>query len=184
MLTTPVPSGELIVVTSLDGIEDVFSCMVEKPLPGFQMSPEVNIDESLLILAGLMVKIDPTFKFNDVSGRTKPGSDIYPHIDNSYVQSMAGIAVHENISGIGEVILQLVAPTVSSDDEITPEVFVGPALRGNIQPGTKTVFSERIFSQEYGVIIGASRHKFTTLGGGLGRSWFRYTYSGGSRSVW
>lgn len=169
--------GELTVVQDVRGIEPAFSAMVEEPLPGFQIAPEVDKGAALLFLAGLVREYDPSFEFNSFTERTSLHAIERPHLDGGYVADVAGVALHEVVAGEGTVALQLVQPGVSVNRNIDPSVFVGPCLRGRLVPGMKTVFSQGLYVPGKGVILGGTYHSFVTAGDGL-RTWRRYTSQG------
>lgn len=178
MISPASASGELVVAKSLAAIEPAFTAMIEIPSPGFQIAPDVDTDESLRILQGLMRRHDPTFSFNDIGGRRNPDTVAIPHYDEYYARRMAGIAVNVIEEGEGDVALQLLGKDVVVDrEELTPGDFIGPCLRGETMPGMKTVFSERIYVPEHGVILGATYHYFGTRGD-TPRKWLRYTFAG------
>lgn len=171
-------TAELVVVRSVTNIESAFTSMVEDPLPGFQIGPEVDTGECLLVLAALMHRYDPAFAFDDISGRTNPDTIALPHYDAGYARTMAGIAVNEVEYGEGDVALRLLNKDVVADNEsLSVADFVGPCLRGETRPGMKTVFSERIYATDRGVILGATYHYFGTKGD-VARKWMRYTSAG------
>ena len=178
MSLSMIPSGELALVHASSGIEPAFEAMVFTPLPGFQIVSAVSTEESLATLQGLMRRFNPGFEFDEVSNEYNSGGTTQPHLDGLYPESFSGLALHENIHGLGTVTLQLVRPNITDDSEINNGDFVGPCLEGALEPGTKTIFSEQIFDEAtQQVILGAAYHMFTSNSGNT-RRWKRYTYSG------
>jgi hypothetical protein len=171
------PSAQLEVVGSTDGIVPAFENLVSTPLPGFQISPDVSTEDSLAILRQAMQQYNPGFEFDDIFGQQDIGTT-HAHLDGGYAGRMAGLTLHENIHGLGKVTLQLVKPDVTETSQMKKRSLVSPCMSGELMPGMKTVFSNRIYDvHEKRVLAGATYHLFEIADSSSARSWRRYTSS-------
>lgn len=171
------PTGQLEVAHQPAGIAEAFQRMLAKPLPGFQISPGVSTENALNVLTSEMQRYNPGFEFDDIFGQDHIGTT-HAHLDGGYAGRMAGLTLHENILGSGLVTLQLVKPTVTETSQIKKRNLLAPCLSGELTPGMKTVFSNRIYDlQEEKILLGASYHLFEIANTSEPRSWRRYTSS-------
>jgi hypothetical protein len=178
------PTGNLTVARTVPGIAPAFHTMLKEPLPGFQIGPEVSLEDAKTELTRLMhASGDPAFQFDNVTNvqQTPPG-ERYIHLDPNVI-SAAGASLNRTISGAGKVTLQLVDPSIHTLEEIPDNSVVGPCLHGDLLPEMKTVFSQRIFdfSREL-FLVGATLHLFTTAKWPP-RSWEGHFFSGKGRII-
>jgi len=171
------PTGRLEVVDQVDDVASAFGTMVASPLPGFQIAPEVGTEDALEILRAEMRQYNPGFDFDDIFGQNHIGTT-HAHLDGGYAGRMAGVTLHENIQGLGSVTLQLVKPDVTETSQMRKRSLLDPCLQGELRPGIKTVFSNRIYNiHERRILVGATYHLFEIAASSGARSWKRYTSS-------
>lgn len=171
------PAGRLEVIDQVDSVASAFKTMVASPLPGFQIAPEVATEDALEILRAEMQQYNPGFDFDDIFGQEHIGTT-HSHLDCGYAGRMAGVTLHENMQGLGTVTLQLVKPDVTETSQMRKRSLIDPCLQGELKPGIKTVFSNRIYDvHEKKILVGATYHLFEIAASSGTRSWKRYTSS-------
>lgn len=164
--------------------------------PGFQIGPDVAVEDCLEILQRHMrttLGVEQ-FTYNVTFGTERPGAidgiahsyvmehrgDSGPHIDEPEAKRNLGLVLHENLRGVGRVVLQLAKPGIQDlgkDKHGLPKVrwrdVDGPKYEGVLGPHIKTVFSEGIATTGLlRVRLGPAIHDFQSLD--TDRDWIRY----------
>lgn len=171
---------ELTVIRDASDIPEVFAKDIcEQRRPGFQVAPEVPLDETIDTLQDVMHRLGYEGYFAvDLSSLHVPG-DTELHIDENQVANAAGLAIHHNIAGMGKVLLRsarLGLRQTPFDRLAAIKMRLasrGPFFEGLLQPGMKTVFSEGFIAASGLAHLGPAQHFF--LSDGDYRAWERYT---------
>jgi hypothetical protein len=193
---------KLAVAETPADIEPVFVQTYTNGWPGFQIGSDVSTAESLAILQEHMrTKLGlARFTFNASFGTVLPEGmpgiiapyvreddenehDSGPHVDESQARRKLGIVLHENIRGVGRVVLQLAKYGVTELDSdaqgrsvVHRRNVASPPFEGTLEPGRKTMFFEgfRSLGDLSIVTVGPTIHDFQSTGGR--REWLRYSW--------
>jgi len=173
--------------------------MSVKGRPGFQVGPDVPVEECVDILEEQMRSVFGVtdFEFNASFGNIRPtdiSRETYPvlnggsdasgrHTDEPEARRKAGIALHVNVQGVGHTILQAARPGVIDFVESKRRSIknfrqtAGPQYQGELVPGMMTVMSEGLVASAglIAVTLGPAIHEFTTTGPDP-RQWYRLTW--------
>jgi len=187
---------QLAVAETASAVDPTFEQMYTKGRPGFQIGPDVPVEDCLEILqTHMQTRLGLTaFRFNAAFGTTEPHDvpgirsfepkttphDSGPHIDEPEARRRLGIVLHDNLQSVGRVVLQRARLGVT---DLTEErrsrlprrgPTVGPKFEGQLFPGMKTVFTEGLVATT-GLIeisLGPSVHDFTSSS--EYRDWVRF----------
>jgi len=175
----------LQVAQSIEEIDQAFDSLLQQETPGFQISPDLSLDQSKAHLEERMAPYIDGFQFNHVfsTAGIQRRNAIF-HIDAKLARDKNGIALHETTKGTGEVELAL----LESEQQLTPQVLDQTWLTnlrysvrrkhvGELAVGVKTVFSEGISPTPLTTGLGPTVHRFRSKRG-VSRSFSRYTWDG------
>jgi hypothetical protein len=177
---------QLALAETVGAVDTSFHQMYSDGRPGFQISPDVAVEDCLEILQSHMrARLGISdFSFNVAFGTIEPegiagirhshlkgtAHDSGPHIDEPEARRNLGIVLHDNRQGIGRVTLQLARCGVIDLDSqrLSRLPGRGPAasrkFEGKLFPGVKTVFSEGLVAATglVKVQLGATIHDFVS----------------------
>jgi hypothetical protein len=180
----------LEIAQNISEVNEGYDLLVAREVPGFQIAPDVDIDEAKQTLENRMSKLVLGFMFDLKQFVNLPPTEIL-HIDTELAKRRRGLNLHENVQGEGVVDIIAVRPSklyflsylselggrVSKTIIDKSKYYDSDIYRGKLEPGIKTVFSEGIRSPMLDYEIGPSAHRFTTSPGSA-RTYNRYLWSG------
>ncbi len=191
---------KLAIAHSAEDISPTFTKAYSHGWPGFQIGSEVPTAECLAALQEHMrTRLGlARFAFNASFGNVLPegmpgirtsylneggNNDSGLHIDESQARRELGIVLHDNMRGLGRVVLQLARPGITELDNdergfsvVHRRDVAGPPFEGLLEPGRKTMFFEGFSSvgSPSVITVGATIHDFQSADGP--REWVRYSW--------
>jgi hypothetical protein len=180
----------LEIAQDLNEVSEGYDLIIAREAPGYQVAPEVNIDEAKQVIEARMGALMLGFTFDQKQYVGLPSREML-HIDSLLARPRRGLNLHETLEGSGQVDLIAVRPSkryyLSYAAEIPGLVskrlldmykyYEGDTYRGKLEPGMKTVFSEGIKSPLLDYEVGPTAHKFMTSPNSA-RTYNRYFWSG------